>query len=844
MRILGRLLFLAILMPLLAWGVWPIWNASLGLISDREPGNQLDKVDRTVAYELDRERWTIFPLVGGRDRVRLVTQAALPIAAVEGAGLGTDQGRWTYAIAYEIVAADGRVLAEGLRHALAAVEICRDPLTGDLASSVAYIEERLQPTLAKVTVLDLSEQPEAAKIRLRFISLDPKVDHVIARVYEREPLAEFRAQSSWQRLSEGQRERLAAEVGLPVALLDNAEQLEVLRNRWHPVGPQGLEGKDYLVRALYVWPGGCDDPVAEPTLAPGFYADALRHAIIQFPPDAEGLVLSFEPPFGEDAGAEAGMLELRWHGPVPGLPLVTRARWSMAEGALALPVRGAALEVIPDRPLVLHARSSGQSASGTEIDFRPLHLRMVQATAEAPVTFPVTHVGGEPTPFRLHLRCLCGAEETVPAPRRVDYEFLGTKGEVVGAGSLEAALGPAPLEQVPGDPSLRVLGPAFAHFNLPLSVRAIRVSGPQPYLVAASNRPPDMPVLAAMIAPEAEPVAEEVAPREARVWFPLRPIGWKEFVEGDGSTSLVVQERVVPDETALLFQRLNWEPWEPDVPLPRVEILSPFNRRPGLLSTFSGDIFVPLAAGRPHFFDFLPASGAATVEPELLFLSPAAEPTEVRITLDGQLARAQEVAGPGASLRLPPFAPRWHSVEARWSGSGRLMIGQVDPTTQAWVRRRAIRLGAGEGVSLSFDKRQEGREFLVIHVHPEEVGGRGRLEVELGIGPRRVGPLSDWTSGLWRADLDGASGTGEGFLQRSGEQLGTERTVVVPFGADLLPGTYDLRLRLEGLAGYLAFTRSGPDLAAQVALGEEGTIGAMNCGQDAAGAWSCGAALP
>jgi hypothetical protein len=67
---------------------------------------------------------------------------------------------------------------------------------------------------------------------------------------------------AWQRMSGADRRRLAAGNIYPPQLLSEAEKRNLLRWRWRPVGPRGVEGEDYEVKRLYVPDDGGGQPAA------------------------------------------------------------------------------------------------------------------------------------------------------------------------------------------------------------------------------------------------------------------------------------------------------------------------------------------------------------------------------------------------------------------------------------------------------------------------------------------------------------------------------------------------------------------------------------------------------
>ena len=236
---------IVILLGLLGWaglfvpGVW----RDLG----RNNADGLLEADRQLVYQLDNERPTRFIFSSPQSTIRIITHAEItPDAAKR-----LDQ-RYRYDVIVEARGTDGEVL-ERRKLSFATRLLMIQRRDKPALQAVSYAENDVVPTAADVTFLDLPRK--AAALYITTGSQTSGVRGAAARVYEREPISQQRLRTAWARLSAADRAELTRDSALPAEMLTDAERRRLIVNRWSPVGPQGVFGRDYQARTLYVREG-------------------------------------------------------------------------------------------------------------------------------------------------------------------------------------------------------------------------------------------------------------------------------------------------------------------------------------------------------------------------------------------------------------------------------------------------------------------------------------------------------------------------------------------------------------------------------------------------------------
>ena len=781
LRLLGRLVFLALVLPPLIWSGVALWRS----IDDRSTPGAPDRfagVHTSFVYPLDTERWTTFPFSSRQTDVRLVSHADVASSAHQNA----PDSRWHYAVAYQLLDGSGRVVAETVQHVRARITLMESP-QGGIEPAGFYADDTALTTFADATVLSLPIG--VLEVRARLISADPGIERVSLRVYERPVISEARLPILWRRLGEARREALAEGNVYPGRLLSEQERANLLRNRWAPVGPSGVKGADYRVRILYTRSEG--EPVSDPAPPlPGLRADGEHRLVLPLSEEGGPVRLSFAPLPG---GAKQGRVEVRWYGRGHSERAMATVDWSAARPEHTLSFAGGLLEIVSPAAVAVRAFQ----VEGGEIAPRPLGVRLFRADAPDGVVFPILHVGRQPTPFRLVLRCLCRQPVTAV------YALLDHQGRAIREGALSLAPQPSPYDRpVEGDAG--VSDPEEFFFNLPADVAALRLTASAPVLVTAYDRPPDVP--------RRFPIPEDTADADgaAATWFYLRPTDAEARAADDRSLLIEVQAR--PPDAAMAIAPGGWQSFVPEGDWLERPLLAPRAAMPVAAGEGEGlgTVFTPLPEGAGIDLAFVDAAELLYVRPD--GTSAVEGSLRLRLFVDGRSVLDAPVAASWGRIALPAIPPGVHRVAVGASAPVRLFLNGVVPPSDHVVLRRAVRLPLGE-TSVAIDKAEEGEEAVVIHVFPQP-GAEGRQDIAVtmdGAGDPPLGPLRQWTARQRVYSLRLGPEPPDTLVLGAGGKAGPDRVIYIPLGEDVPPGRYRLRLSLaSGPEPFIAFSRSVP----------------------------------
>ena len=829
-RFLGHLLRRLLLLGLLVWVaamVWPMAESAWQRFDPRgEAAADLARLANAApntVYVLDQERWVEFPIPSQGNLLKVVSNANLDSQSV--AQTDTD---WSYALRYQLADGLGRVLKDAVYHHRTAVSWYRPPGAKQPLTAAFYPAGQPVPADGRLLMINFGETAGAMRLRLRLASRAVGINSVVVRVYAREHLFEPPDAHRWQRTIRRQQEALAQASVYGLELLRESEQVNLLRLRWNPVGPLGIEGRDYHSQRLY----SALDVEAEPLRAPippaGLYVDRDLHGTLPIPEPAERITLEFlepaqTPPATGSKGtaiAATAEVELLWQGPRPTQRATYRVPLSGSSSTLwSEKLGGGLLEVVAPRPLIVKA--TRHQAGGEALDLlpEPLYLRLYRLEPDQPLEFAITHVGGQPTFWRVDLRLATPD----PAPTAtVRYEFLDARGGVLRQGTL-ALTGVASLYDslIGGNtPIERVSEAASYGFALPATVVRVRLTAASPVLANAYTRPPDL--RRNVRVPEDYQPADRAKARGQPVWFPVLPLAAQAWMLEGRTALLSLQTRPPQRDPEVLAGRYDWQDYYPNGDWRGRYLLNPRDPQAPLREEALGAVFQPLAAGVPVRVDLRGPPGRLMVDASLLVLRDSDQPDPVRISVDGQPVYAGVLTLRRGELRLPPLPVGPRTIRVETAQPARWFINYTAGPAGSLVRRLAYRLDQ-QALEFVYAKTSAGVEVLSgVLQRPAGDNRRARLRVTVEMpGSAILGPFSHPTVREWLYDIQFDTDSPVPVLGTPSEQVGLGQRFFLPLGDDVPPGNYRVRIWLEESSGYLALYRVVPGLPVVLELFSE-----------------------
>lgn len=826
MRTLARLLFSLAALALLVWFVQINW-ASLpwSTTAGNTDQTRIAQARTSPAYLLQSERWLEFTLSGNNNLIRLLSNATL--APEEAGATGVI---WKYALEYQLLGDNDQIIDSRVYHQRSRLTWYLDDEQKPFTSSF-YLDPGLIPSGAGEILLNPDGAHKAKRLRVRLHGHDPLIKDTVLRVYERERVAEQKLDYMWHRLNNQQRTALARGSVYGPDLLREAERHSLMRQRWQPVGPNGVNGRDYLSRIMYSLQSYEGQALDEPVLPAGLLVESRLRGIVGLPSGPGEARLEFIPvQLPAQTDNTQAELEIRWFGPGLAKRSVHHLQLKGDRAIFEHPFEGGLLEITSTSPVVVratHRQPEVDPDIRREITPPPGYLRAYQADPSDPVVFAVDHFENRPTPFRVTLRRKLAADAEPAAggdpdwPHElVEYRFLDARGRVVGQGHLQGAELLSEYDRLLNDETASLVTDPISYFiAVPAKVRQVAFFAEPDMLLTAYTRPAGIPSFTRI--PEDIDLTGDKFER-LPAWFLVQALDAKQLLQANRIAVLSTQPRPPEDNADILAGRYDWEGYTPNGNWRGRHILNP--REPGVtLSTDSyAGIYRVLPIRQSVSLAFRGPTSRLTLNPTLIYLRPTSTPFKLRLLLDGKTLIEKNLSGRRGQLTLPAISQGRHRVELQSDGAASWLINHAGPGDSGHYKRLAQRLDS-QGLDFSYEKQSAEEETLSIHVQtPMAHQQRTRLRVRVSATNRSLGFLNDWTLTDRVFDIAPSREGPIPVLNTRAEAVSLGQRFFLPLGCDLPAGSYRVRIELErGPGGYLSLYRLTPGIKAKHVFNKE-----------------------
>ena len=802
MRRIGYFLVACVLISLAGWLVHWAWRTLDAQELAAYLSGQLEDARPSNIYQQQGDNWLEFRLDGNGSSIHVVSNAS-----VRRGEMPDDALPWWYAFDYQLLGSDGTLLQEGIYHHRTHVTWYREASQGRLLTRDFFLDPQQVPADGRRMSVPLEASEPPARLRVRLRQADPELRSVMFRVYEQETLATHKLEYRWQRLGNPRKQQLARGNVYGPEHLRSEEKLNLLRKRWRPLGPAGINGTDYTIRKLYVkqeLPGTAIDNAVLPS---GLYVDEHTNGIVPLPEDGGRVRLQWNPVAGFDATRPADRLVVRWYGRNLGQRAETAVEITPGRTQLDADFGEGLLELQSSSALVVRAFLNDQD-SRTEITPEALHLRTYRPDASLPVEFRIDHAGEQPTPLRIDVRTVLSTESGgVRQPVR--FELLDAGGEILSAGELDQDAVASRHDRFARiEPERQLSEPVRNYFRLPARVTRVRVHAAGSTLISAYSRPPDL--VHTVRYPEDLHAVGAASQDSQPAWFVLRPANEQALLQGLRGERLVLQQRPPVDDPQLLAGHYNWEEYHPEGSWRGRHLLIP--RDPGLplRDLARAAVYTELPVNQEITVELRDFQGRREIRPTLLFQRDQERPVDAAVWLDGAPWYETRISGRRGQFQLPLLPSGEHRIELQDPDDSRWFLNYTGQQGPAYLRRLAVAVGP-DGLEFKYHKQSAEREVLTGQLYQVQ-GDRMRLHVAIDHSDSAsLQPLDDWTFVQRIYDLRAEDSIRVPVLNTRVQTVDAGRRFFITLGADLPPGTYRIRIRPEQVAdAYLALYQLQP----------------------------------
>jgi hypothetical protein len=815
---------------------------------------------RYRTFVLNRDRAIDFQVPANPRTVRIFTNASM--FDVEPLRVTLDDPRpgHRYCVRYEVLDQLGRVLETADYHFRARVNQYRNPETSEVFTTTMFDKSTSIPAATRTLQLPMEHVAgKADRVRLRLVDADEQIEGVVARVFCCRERSGYKNAATWGRLSPERREILARASVYSPDLLGPYERRNLLRWRWSPLAPLGVESIDFERRTLYVQNEVNGEEITPVESVNGVAIDAAQHGVVALPAE-QGLahLQIFKRPVDARLPAEpdtACEVTVRWYGLGLDHRFEKRLKVDSFGEIVDVPCDGGLIDIesthraianVSWRKLKSSATGKDSSADRTRlaeyespVPLQPerRYLRTMLISPEKSVTYEISHPQGQATPMRAVVRGFAkndeGARTSVGDPPQVEWstpavrwQYLDADGQPLDQG--EVAIDPLPssYDRINMSPGRRlVTEPVEAFFDVPANVTAVRFDTlEEAALISLATRPYNLP-REVMVPEEYSALLRTEIPH--RTWFPIRPRKHLELVEQNETVSIQIQPRPPEDDPLITAGEFAWEAFQPKGVWAGRQLVTPRVEKAPRVEALA-TCFYQLEAGKEQPIRCLAEPQAAWVTPRLLYFrkstaNRATTPAPaLTLTLDGQKIHESTLRAMHGEIELP------RRPASQWLDANRIQVSVDDevvvlmnychlPDHPSFLKRTAQKLNNG---TLRFDfEKIDAEELLIVKLYrPLPQTDRVHLRSELEYQRTPDGkPSPAWTITRKRFDLavsQNRPDTSAWVLGTGGQITDGGLPCFLPLGPDVPAGTYRVTLTAEDFRdGYVMLYRTRPGYA-------------------------------
>jgi hypothetical protein len=771
----------------------------------------LDQALPSQVYFLETNRWLTFDIPHDTPLVRLISNAS--ISPTQPAIPGN---QWPYAIEYQLAGKQGQTVASGIYHFRAEQLVFLDKQSGNTVEVNSYLDRRFSPLGGRRCILNLKDPAitNAQLLRVRLRSSHPDLLEVAVRIYFETQVPERKIGYLWNRLSEDQKRDLARGNVYSIEGLTEREKQGLLRYRWSVAAPEGIPGRDFQNRILYIRDDSENLQRSMAWTPSGMAVDSEHRGVLPIT-NAPGVGQVQLLDFTSTSAAQVVSNTLSWYGGRQRIE-TRELTWSGTNQTVLSSNREGFLEISSSRPVYVRAFQV-EAGRTNEITPEPVQLLTFAASPTNSMEYAVDHAGEEPTLFRVDVRRVPPAGDgTTRASDVVHYALLASNGVVVQEADVALTNTFSAYDWLVTTNGLtNITVPQSLCFVLPPEIRALRIVCPSGTLfVNAYSRP--FQLLKKLLVPEDYSPGRKLNPEQPN-WFTVRPVDHRQRLEDLQYRLVRVQAR--PPEYDPLVQAGQYE-WESFLPGPesrgQMILLPPAEDLPPRPESLPFSYF-PVRVGTEKQVRFQGEPWERQVAPSLMLMAGGGPPGSATVTVDGQTVLAGPLEAPVTQVRLGNLAVGGHKLSVLASSPVSAYLNYLASDTNAAYLQRFCVMASSNVLHFPYVKRQASEEVLVLRIFSPLETNPQPFAVHLRLKPgvnRGIGPFAELTL-LEREALVTPNPVGRTRLvAATPAQLDDGQPVFLRVGSDVPPGEHEIEVAMATSSPrWLSLSRTTPGLA-------------------------------
>ena len=750
----------------------------------------------SLVYTITPNRWLKFAIPEQSSQLRIISNADIQSSATV-----TPDMTWDYALSYEILDKKGKILNKGLYHQRSRLTTYQDAQNKILYSNY-YANPKKLPLDGRLILLAL--EADAAYVRLGLETVNPAIIETAVRVYVPTKISKQQLATSWLRMSQAEKDNLAKHSIYPASLISTAEKNNLLKHQWQPIGPLGIEDKDYQAQTLYTLKDLQQEPQNELMSASGLQADAQHIGVIPLPEHGGDISLNIKALDGSALTTPVSV-KLQWFGRTLEQRWQQNAVWS-SDTEINYRLEGGLLVINPSAPIVITAYLT--SATEAKHDITDALLSTKSYLASAGVDFDVLHLRQHHTAFRVDVRRLLNSEQQQQAT--VHYQWLNAKHEVIAKGELNALDFPSLFDRIgPITQANNISDPTSYYFKIPAEVTRLHLqSSDHSLFVSAYNQP--FGVVKNQRIPEDAYVDSDKQDLQL-TWFPLSAVNDQNLSQQQSVLWISGQYRPPEDDPERQAGNYVWEDFIPEGETSARYLLSDYSGQLARSEALAS-VYCTITANRDSAINLGALNGLQSIAPELIFLREQANPFNVELFINRQKRLVTNSIGRQGIIQLPEMGLGKHLIRLNTDSGGQwLMNYQKQCIGKQYLKRRVFSLTANSALDFVVQHQAQDEVLSARLYSPNNTVERSQLKVDINpnsfsLNEKNI--TTRWTYLNRLYDIRPLPGKAMPMLYSQGQSLSNGEIFSIPLNSDLPAGSYHIRMTLaKGATGFVTLSQ-------------------------------------
>ena len=828
----------------------------LGFSSTSEEINRDDS--KRVNTVLLREReWAEFHISPDAKGISLMTNAALQSKELPQINQSDPRVGFRYSIEYQLLDADGELIRTQIYHSRTRLRQLIDADNGELINPLVFGKTGQTATQTRFVQIPIHpSSPQPAVIRVRMNDADPQISELAARVRTKHERPHFDEPSTWKQISLKSRRRMSRFCVFDQKFLTRSERASLLRWRWQQAPPLN----QVTFRYLY-FIGEIDDQEVNEQVSSGSNTlTPSNRTTLPMPEMNANLKLSFQrvnskttrpiyittrffPSNTDNKKRPADSKN-------PSDTISWDVEMQNDTKEITIPVGGGLVEFETTDDVTWTATWKHDDPDGgsIEIDGQQItygqtaemhsnsgNLRVYLAD-DVPVTYSVSHLGNQPTPFRITCRIAYGdafaSDESQKRQqenegsfdgwhqlKNLQWEWLDGEDNTIDEGEVSVEPEISAYDQLwrSGEPHLISEYKRY-YFSIPPEATKIRFhSRLMPFLINASVRPNQLPVVTRL--PEDHQPYQRQFKRE-RKWFNLQPQENLSLISAN--RSFVIRTQIRPreaeEDAPLEPQELKWERYEPNGSWIGRQLLAPSTIESVVTRSNAPASFYEMENRRNYAVEDYGLDANESDNFRLIYINPSNQQGDLTIKQNGVVIdRKRLVSSRGnIGVQLQPFEKTTTIKLEGPDGIRAFLSGAKVVDAKRFLKRTASKLENGQ-LEFEYEKKSDLDEALTLLIYRKSSSqDRCQISIEISADEEiqllKSGPAESLTSLHQIYDLQSRPQQQSAILIGTDAELDVEHRCFIRLGPDLPRGRYKIKTeRIDGKQdGFVLLYQSTP----------------------------------